>query len=188
MTYDYADYKDAEPAVPEDVLGRLSKLAGEQLRAEAAVEHAGSELKAATERLRHIRENQIPQLMEQVGMEEFTTQDGVAINISEIIRGSIPKPNEAEAFAWLEKIDQERLIKRTFTIDFGKEEDGWANKFERDLAQRKKPLNVKRKKAVNPNTLQAFVRERLAEGLEVPMDVLGVFRQRFSKVKVKTRK
>ena len=95
-----------------------------------------------------------------------------------------PKANEVKAFAWLEENDQARLVKRQFTVEFGKDEERWADKFQRDCAQRKKPLHMKRKKAVHPQSLQAFVKEQLNEGVAIPMDLFGVMRQRFSKVEV----
>ena len=42
--------------------------------------------------------------------------------------------------------------------------------------------------AVNPQTLQAFVRQSLEAGEKIPMDLLGVYRQRQAKVKVKVNK
>ena len=167
-----------------NLMTRLGGLAADQAHAEARVARLESELKEAKEGLRVISEVQMPALMEEAGMEEFSTSDGVKIKIATTIRGSIPANTQQEAFAWLEEHGHERLIKREFKIDFGKDEEKWADKFERDLAQRKKPLNVKRKKAVNPQTLQAFVREQLEEGVNFPMSTFGVYRQTFSKVTI----
>ena len=80
-----------------------------------------------------------------------------------------------------------RLIKRLFSIEFGREEEKWADKFERDCKQRKKQLHLKRKKFVHPQTLQAFIRGQLEEGVAVPLDIFGVFRQRFVKVALPDR-
>lgn len=185
-THDYGEYED-EPAteVGDNILARLGGLARDQVHAEARVERLTEEMKQAKEALRHISEHQIPTLMEEAGQAEDITVDGVRIRLKTAIRGSIPKATENTAFAWLEKHGHERLIKRQFTIDFGKEEDKWADKFERDCSRRKKQLTMKRKKTVAPQTLQAFVRTQLEEGVAIPMDVFGVHRQRFTKVEVK---
>lgn len=182
--YDYSDYEDSQPVVGDNMLARLSGLATDQAHAEARVLRLDEELKEAKETLRHISENQLPELMEEAGMETFSTSDGLGISINSVIRGSIPKSTAGQAFMWLEENGHGRLIKRTFTIDFGKDDDKWANRFERDLARRKKPLNVKRKKAVHPSTLTAFVRSQLEEGVAIPMTTFGVYRQRVSKVKI----
>ncbi len=78
-----------------------------------------------------------------------------------------------------------KLIKRTFAIEFGKGDEKWADKFERDCAQRVKPLNIKRKKGVHSGTLQAFIKKALEEGVDIPLDVFGAYRQRFAKIKMK---
>lgn len=184
--YDYSEFEKKAAPVGDNMLARLAGLAADQAHAEARVTRLDEELKQAKETLRHIAENQMPELMEEVGMETFATTDGLEIKIGSKIRGSIPAASAPAAFKWLEENGHERLIKRTFTIDFNKDEEKWANKFERDLAQRKKPLAVKRKKAVNPQTLCAFVRGQLEEGVAIPMDTFGVYRQRFSTVKIKT--
>lgn len=186
-TYDYSDYEDAAKPPPGDnILARLGALAADQLQAEARVAQLEADLKQGKEDLRDICENKLPALMEEAGQAEELTVSGIKIAIKTAIRGSIPKGKEAPAFAWLEKNGHERIIKRQFTIDFGKEEDKWADKFERDCAQRKKPLHLKRKKTVAPQTLQAFVRGQLEEGVAIPMDTFGVFRQKFAKVETKT--
>lgn len=182
----YDEFRDVAMVVGDNMMARISGLAGDQAHAEARVLSLSEELKEAKEIVRHISENQMPELMEEAGMEEFTTSDGlVRIQIKGVIRGSIPKATEEVAFKWLEEHGDGELIKRQFTIDFGKGDDKWADKFERDLRQRKRPLNVRRKKAVHPQTLVAFVRERLEQGIPIPMNVFGVHRQRFSKVTVK---
>ena len=183
--YDYSEYKEEPPKAGDNILSRIAGKARDQLHAEARVAQLTEELKQAKESLRYISENQLPKLMENAEHSEDITVDGINIKIKEAIRGSIPKATELVAFKWLEDNGHERLIKRQFIIEFGKEEDKWANKFERDCAQRKKALNLKRKKSVHPGTLQAFVRSQLEEGVAIPMNEFGVFRQRFAKVVTK---
>ena len=42
--------------------------------------------------------------------------------------------------------------------------------------------NLERK--VEPMTLQAFIKEHLAAGKDIPLDIFGVYRQRIAKVEV----
>jgi hypothetical protein len=179
MMYDYSDEK---PKAGDNILAQLAGLAQEQKRAEAEVAAAEEALQKAKDRLNHIRLKELPELCAIAQMDKFTTVDGLVVDVSEEVRASIPKQNNADAIAWLEKNGHAALVKRSFTIEFGKEEETWANKFESDLKKRKKPLRVKRKQDVHPQTLGAFVREQMAEGVPVPMDLLGVFRQRVANV------
>lgn len=180
--FDYSGYKDDE--VGGNLLAQLSGLAAEQKEAEAAVVRAEEELKKAKARLRDVSEHKLPELMDEIGMEEFTTKDGIKIKVGEVIRASIPATTQAQAHAWLEENGRGAIIKRNFTIEFGKGEDAWAKKFQADLAKRKKPLRSTVKQAVHPQTLQAALRELLEDGADVPLDLFGAHRQRFTRIKL----
>jgi len=185
--YDYSDFEKKEDPVPAgaNVLARIGGVARDQLHAEARVAQLTADLKEAKETVRHLSENIMPELLDEAGQSEDIVVEGMRIKIATAIRGSIPAGNEAKAFGWLEEHGHGNLIKRQFTIDFGKDDDKWADKFERDMAQRKKALNSKRKKTVHPQTLVSFIKGQLEEGTNIPMDTFGVHRQRFTKVTVK---
>jgi len=179
---DYSDYK-VEPGA--NVLATLSQLADEQKQAEAEVARLEEELRSAQAKLRDLAEHRLPNLMNECGMREFTTKDGIKIKVVEKIRGSIPEAHATRAFAWLEEHGHDNLIKREFKIEFGKDEEGWAKKFQADLAKRKRPLKVQLKRAVHPSTLASFVNEQLADGVDFPMEMFGVHQQRSSKIEFK---
>ena len=186
--YDYGEFEGE--AIGGNLMTRIEGLAQDHLDAEARVASLEEQLTEAKAIRRDIAEKQLPDLLDEAGLGDSTinTPAGHIVKMSETIRGSIPKGNEQPAFEWLEDHDNGALIKRTFTIEFGKGDDKWADKFERDCRQRKKSLNIKRKMAVNPMSLQSFVRQQLDAGVAIPMDVFGVFRQRFAKVKLKVEK
>ncbi len=186
--HDYRDFQQVV-AVGGNLMSRIEGLAQEQLDAEAMVATLEERLAEAKMAALSIREHKLPDLLDSADLGEstITTPAGHIIKMGEAIRGSIPKGKEQPAFDWLEDNKNGRLIKRTFIIEFGKGDEAWANKFERDCARRKRTLNLKRKQGVHPQTLQAFVRQQLDEGVAIPMDVFGVYRQRFASVKVKTK-
>lgn len=185
--YDYSEFKSDEP-VGENLMARIQGLAQEQIAAEARIASLDEQLAEAKTALRNVREVRLPELLDEaeLGDSIITTPAGHKVQLGVAIRGTIPTVTEEKAFAWLEENKNGKLIKRTFAIEFGKGDEAWANKFERDCAQRKRPLNLKRKKGVHPQTLQSFVRQQLEEGVDFPMDLFGVFRQRFAKVTLKT--
>ncbi len=181
--YDYSDFQTETP--PDNLMARISDAALRQKKLESQVAQLEEDLSHAKEELRQVDEVELPGLMEQAQCEEFTTRDGIRIGVKEAIRGSIPKPNQAKALKWLEDNGYESLIKREFKIQFDRDQEAWARKFEADLAKRKKPLAVKVERKVNPQTLQSFVKQLLEEGEDFPMDLFGVFRQRRAKIDVK---
>jgi hypothetical protein len=183
-THDYGEFKDAPG---DNLMGAITQTAIAMKRQEAEVARLEEELKAAQVRLRHLAEHELPGLMDTANMRDFTLADGTKIEVREQLRGSIPKPREEEAFAWLEEHNSGNLIKREFVIDFDRDEEKWAEKFKRDLEQRKKKVRAVIKRRVHPQTLVAYLRERLESGVEVPLDVFGVFRQRVAKVKLERK-
>jgi hypothetical protein len=178
------DYTDHLPKAGDNILAVISGVALEQKQAELKVARLEEELKAAKEELRVIAEDRLPQLMDDAKQTTLTTTDGIQIEVKTTVRGSIPKTNPGPALEWLEKNGHGNLIKRSFDIVFGKDDEAWAKKFQSDLDKRKKKLNYKIERGVHASTLQAFVRNQLEEGAidSDAMKVLGVFEQRVSSI------
>lgn len=171
------------PEDETDKLAMLAKLVDQQQAAAAKVAECERELKAAQAAFVNLAEHQVPDLLEELGLQTITTTDGNTVELSEKIRSSIPKARKLEAHKWLEDNGQAGMIKRTFIISFNRDEEKFVRKFERDLAQRKRPLNTRRDQKVEPQTLLAFIRRQIEAGNDVPLDLFGVHRQRVAKIK-----
>ena len=180
--FDYSDYK-AEPG--HNLIAQIGTTAVELKDAQALVANLEEQLAEAKRNVQHLSERVLPELMDAAEMSSFTTKEGIVVGVSERIRASIPAKHHKEAIAWLEDNGEAGVIKRTFTIEFDRADQAWAKKFESDMKRRKKPLPVKRKEAVHPQTLAKTITAKLEEGVEVPMEQFGAFRQRFSTVKIK---
>lgn len=177
---DYAAY--AQPSGSKGIdLAQLQDLAEQQAKAEAEVARIEADLNAARERLKDLSERRVPELMDEIGLGDFTTRTGLKITIEETIRASIPKPRSYEAFTWLINNNHAALIKRSVSVDFGKGEDEKAKELEAYLS--KQGYAPENNANVHSQTLSAWVREKLKMGEEIPLDLFGVFRQRVSKIK-----
>ena len=168
-------------------MSRIEGLAQEQLDAQARVEALEAQLAEAKVAVTVVKEHKLPNLLEeaQLGKSKVVTPGGIVITLKEAIRGSIPKGKEDAAHEWLETNGNGALIKRIVTIDFNKDQESWARKFMADCRKRKKPLNLKLVRGVHASTLRAFIKTSLADGVAIPLDVFGAYRQRFTNVKVK---
>ena len=181
--FNYGDDSPSAPVVSGDALARAGVMARRQKRAQDRVAAAEKELKAAEEELRVICEEQFPELLASVGLDSLRTSEGLEVVAREKVFAAISAEHAEPAFKWLEDNNHSALIKRQFVIEFGRAEETWANKFEADLRKRKHQLNVKRKKSVHPQTLAAFVRESLAEGVDLPQDTFGVYVRKVTEIK-----
>tara|TARA_Y100000310_G_scaffold160698_2_gene160480 strand:+ start:3547 stop:4116 length:570 start_codon:yes stop_codon:yes gene_type:complete len=184
-TPDFSEFQDdASPAVAgSNELAMLSQLADDQRQAELELAMAEEATAAAKETLAAIAEHRLPELMEQLGMASFTTQSGLSITISEKLRATLPKVRNEQGVEWLEENGHGGSVKRTFVIRFNKGDEAWARKFQRDLNQRKKPVDSVIEQKVEPSTLRALLRRDLEAGVDVPDDIFSIHRQKVSSVK-----
>ena len=179
------EFGEEEKSIREKELEKLEKLCYLQVKQEKDVDNAMKVLAKAQAALKDTREKLIPELMQEMKLKEIKTQEGVEVEVIEKLRASIAQGDmaqQAKAFKWLEDNGHGHLIKREFKIQFGKNEEKWANKFESDLRKRKKPVQVERKQSVHAATLAAFITEQLGKGVKVPLDTFNAFPQHFSKI------
>jgi len=183
LANEYAsDAAEADGPKADNVMVRLGKLAEKQADAEQVLLKAQEAVEIAKKAVDQIAERELPQAMEELGMEMFQTSSGLVIKIKESIRASIPKNSKGRALQWLREHGHAALIKRCVSIEFGRDDDDAAKALADELLNR--GLIVEDEANVHTQTLAAFVREALAEGKEIPMDLLGVFRQRKSVIEI----
>jgi hypothetical protein len=175
-------YADIRPEAGSNVLAALNQKAEELIKLEDDILEKEEELKQLQDRHRQITQFELPELMDAAEQSDIGTKAGHRVQMSETIRASLKKHPE-EALNYLEENDAGDLIKRTFTIQFDRDDEAWAKKFASDLARRKKPLNSKVERTVHANTLTSWVKSKLEAGEDIPQETFGVFRQRFAKVK-----
>lgn len=162
-------------------LTQLQELAERQASAAARVTELQAQLNEAQETYKELAERLVPEFMDNVGMSEFKTASGLIIKVKETIRASIPKARAPAAYAWLKENGHASLIKRVVSVAFGKGEDDQANSLVENLSD---AYEVEDNASVHASTLAAFVREKLAKGEDVPIELFGVHRQRVSEISV----
>ena len=177
MSHDYSEHVQPQS---EDGLAQLSRLAEEQLERQKAVAAAEAELEKRKDELRETAEVAIPELMEELGIETFTTSNGLKVSVKEDIRASILAANKAQAFQWLRDNGHSAIIKRIVKVQFGMGEDDQAEQAIEALGD----LPVEDESNVHWQTLCRFAREMLSEGQEIPEELFSIHRQRVSKIKV----
>jgi len=177
------DYSADLEAPSTDRLAELSSLANDLYLAELDVVERKRELEEAQAKADDISQQQIPQLMESIGIEEFTTTSGVKLSIKDIIRAAPPAARRAEAYAWLKEHGYGDLIKHNIIVGFGRDEEQDANDLAADLER--KGLRTKDELKVESQTMKKFVKDRLAAGQAIPMDLFGVRQFKQAKITAK---
>lgn len=156
----------------------LHQLARDQVQAQRDVQEAEEQLKRAKAKLDDIRTKTLPTAMDELNLETFKTTDGIRISIKEDIRASASRGRIAEIVGWLHEHGHDKIIKRTISLIARDPEHAEA------VHQRLEGEEITDEPKIHPQTLSAFVRQSLEDGVDIPMETFGVFRQRVSHVRV----
>lgn len=177
-------YEQYTEPVGEDGVTRLSRMAAELQDLEKVKEDTEALLKTTIEAIAVIAEKEMPELMEELGIQEFTTADGVTVACTKQIFAALGPSGEERAQKgcdWLDANGHGALIKNTVVVAFSREQAEDAKKLAQTLKEKYSATKVERK--VEPSTLKAFVVQALARGEAIPLDVFGVFDKKMAKIK-----
>ncbi len=182
MTEDYSAYIGIGHNSSPDELLEVTKLAEEQHAIQDKIAILENGLKLAQIELKNVAENRLPEAMEKLGLSTFTTASGISVEVNEKIRCSLPTENRPKGIAWLEEQKLDPIIKSEVVVAFGRNQLEEAKTLLAQLRADNKIANLER--TVHHSTLDSVLRERLANGQDVPQDIFGVYRQRVAKVEV----
>ena len=162
----------AENAPPPTDLQRVVKLA-ELLEAQSIiVKKLDDDAKAAKKRLLEIEREDLPLLMEELGMKSLTLESGAEIKVVHDCSTSITAKTKPRALAWLIQNGFGGLIKTNVMVAFGRGEHDEAIVCRNHLANQYEAAELS--EAVHPATLKSFVKEQMAAGAPIPMDLFNV--------------
>lgn len=157
----------------------LVRLLATQAARVAALETELTEAKAAH---RRTETEDLPDLMQELGLDAVRLADGTAVELKEEVSAGITEARRSEAHAWLRERGFGGLIKTAVVVEYGAGAEGEAlslgERLERELDR-----DVMVSEKVAPQTLKAFVREQLAAGRPLPFELFGVHAFSFAKVR-----
>lgn len=170
----------------------LNQLANLERQINAAVELIKeietyeSALKAKKIELHEMSNKTIPDAMAAAGVQSFKTNAGVKVDIKEFVSGSLPKDDErrARALTWLNENGASELIKGTIVAEFPKGADNAQARNQAAEALSEIGVEFSELETIHPATLQAYARERLRLGEDVPFEILGLYAGRSAKISV----
>lgn len=152
-------------------LSEMAELARALLDADKDVERVEGDLKDAKERARVLREETIPAAMQEMGLEEVKLETGQKISIKQDVYASIPAASKGAAYDWLNEHGFGGLIKVEVSATFAKGEQDAALELHKQLLAQ--GLQPDLDQSVHAQTLKAFLREQIAAGTNVPLDLFG---------------
>ena len=130
-------------------------------------------LKDKEKEIERISGDVIPTLLSEMGLSSLKLADGSAVDVKPYYAANISLKNRESAYSWLRQNGLGDIIKNDITVSFGRNEDNKAAEYA-NLAKGQ-GFQPTQKLKVEPMTLKALVRERIENGLEMPMDIFNVF-------------
>lgn len=181
MTDPFAEFRvDNKPS--DEAFARLNEMVRALVNAKQEVLVAEEALKEAQARKRQIEEFDLPEFLEQLGVASFKTTDGVEIEVEEKLRASIGN-RKVEAYKWLLEHGHGAIIKRTVQVAFNTDQGKEAQDLLEELTERGGLAGVRQELKVEPATLIAWAKEQLEQGVDIPEETFGIFRQKFARIK-----
>ena len=161
----------------------IAELCNQVLDLQKQISSLEDKMKKLKESERKLSEEDIPNKMQQTGVQKLELADGSKIEVKPYYAARIPTSRVDEAFAWLRDNGHADMIKNNVSMTFGRAEDEIAKKLVDEL--RDKGHTVKQAEKVEPMTLKAFVREQIEKGQNVPADLFGVYVANKTKITTK---
>lgn len=171
---DYAEAaKSKIQEIPLSQLSQLSELVDKQKHLESQVERLEEMLKTARDHLRSVAEVDIPALLDEVGILSFTWRDGSSVSVKETMYASIPKKNKPAAAGWLIDHGLSSLVKSDVIILMDKGDNEKLHAL-LELLDGAGHLTYHVAENMNTSSVKAAIKELLAQGDDVPLDLFGV--------------
>ncbi len=173
MEDDIAEKASTSLNVQDEQLRQVSVLASKIKEGSEEVALLEERLKEAKKEQTKLTDEELPQLLMELGMSSFKLKDGTAVEIKKTYGASIPVADRPQAFQWLRDNGYGDIVKNVIACNFGMGEDSKADEFY--SIARSKGYVPDKKTEVHSSTLRAFVKERVENGDDFPMELFGAF-------------
>ncbi len=167
--------EEIEQMSPEKLesLGSYAKRARE---IELQISVLQEQQKVLSEEHKQITEMKMPEILMEIGIEEFKLTTGEKLKLSTYYSASLSdeNPQKEIAFKWLRDNGHDSIIKNVIAGTFGKGEEQRANDIYEKLNELA-PDIFSKKSGVHPMTLKSFVKELWEAGTPPPAEPFKLF-------------
>ena len=181
--------EEASASSDSSSMQRMMRMAAEMIETESMIAGMEETLKDLKSRLTHLKTLELPDLMAENGCSTFThAETGMTIEVGEFVAGALVKDpvQRKAALDWLAANGAADSIKTEVSVEFGKNEHNMAKDLSAKLKQ--DGYFVNDVETIHHQTLLAFVREKMHNGEEVPLESLGLFAGRTAKIKASRKR
>ena len=140
---------------------------------EALIDELEQKLAEEKKALLKLTDEELPAMFLELGINSLTLDDGSQVEVKQTYGASIRVDNRDAAYDWLRDNGYDDIIKNTVACSFGRGEDELAQQFSEFAV--KQGFDAQTKTEVHPQTLRAFIKERVESGDAFPMELFGAW-------------
>ena len=159
--------------VDQQGLTSVAALARQIRDKEETISRIEETLKEEKKTLLKLTDEEMPAMLAEIGISSFSLDDGSTVEVKQTYGASILVDNRPAAYEWLREHGYDDIIKNTVLCQFGRGEDDLASSFAAFAQQQ--GYVPQQKTEVHPQTLRAFIKERVEEGEAFPMELFGAW-------------
>lgn len=141
-------------------------------------------LKCRQEDLNQVRMRELPDIMKEAGLANFTLENGTKIEVKKDINVTVP--DKPAFYTWMIQNGHEALIKNKVVVQFPKDGRASAQRFMKYLDRyyaKKGSCVFENQEDIHSQTLKSFVKTHLESGGNLPSDLIKIFEFAFAKIK-----
>jgi len=140
---------------------------------EETVAELEQKLKAEKRALMKMTDEDLPTMLAEIGLTSMKLDDGSEISVKPTYGANILVDNRPAAYDWLRENGYDDIIKNTVACTFGRGEDDKASAFK--AFAEKEGYFAEQDTGIHHSTLRAFVKERVENGDDFPMELFGAY-------------
>ena len=188
--------EDVAPA--SNSLGAITEVGQRMFDLTVEIEQLEERLREKKWELRKISEEELPDLMQELNVKDFTLGNGAKLEVREFTSHSIPtktsinhrKEEDAKnelilrrkaCFNWLKENNAGNLIKNGIKVTFQKGQDKECDAFTKDILS--KGYEFEREIGVSYPQLNGHFKDLMADGKKLPTDLFKIYTGRVAKIK-----
>ncbi len=172
---------EAESIPPEMKVKRLSSLCRDLIALEGDLEALEKAVREKKDEIKKLSEEQIPDLMDELDIDEFRLKNGLKVRIKPFYSGKIESP---ECYEWLEENGYSDIIKGAIQVPYPRDFDKSKLRAIVEVA-RELGLSADNQEGVHHSTLNGWIREMIESGKEFPRELFNVYVGRRTKIGLK---
>lgn len=168
---EFESFEEVADVTDEDLVG-VADLAHLQVAKEKEVTLLEAQLKRAKAELRKVAEIDLPDMMAQIRLSEIVLQDGQSITIKEDMYATVAKKNKKAAAQWMIDNGQKAIVQNSVSYGFDK---GDLDKLQHltTLLDSSGYDQYSISETMNTGSVKAVIKELLAQGVDVPLELFG---------------